>query len=131
MPNVPITRRNMLSGSVALTAGLMVSDQASAALSGLMPSRQEKIKACIEQLNDLLCEETGMTWEIYIASDQTVTFNDEQRPRQLASHPKWFRGLHDPTGVAGPPLMYGDPVKGYVCRREDGPDEGTMTYIVA
>lgn len=131
MPHVPITRRNMLSGSAALTAGLMVGSQEAAALPEASPSRQEKIKACIGQLNELLCEETGMTWEIYIASDQTVPIDGVQRPRQLASHPKWFPGLHDPTGIVGPPLRYGDPLKVYVCRREDGPDEGKVTYIVA
>ncbi|TIQ46364.1 MAG: hypothetical protein E5X49_02040 [Mesorhizobium sp.] len=124
MPNVfngSISRRNMLSGTAALTAGVITGGAAAAVALPAPPlSRQEKIKACIEQLNDLLAEETGLMWSIWCASDDAT--------RYLGFDAK-FKGLYDPTGIVGPPQKYGTPVQTYVCRREDGPEEGKVTRI--
>ncbi|MER9573327.1 hypothetical protein NKI77_29760 [Mesorhizobium opportunistum] len=131
--NGSMSRRDMISGSAMLAATSAVGGVAAEAAALPMPSmsRQEKIGACIADLNALLTEETGMTWTMFMFGDeyQTVKGIPVDMPT-IATDPKKYQGLHDPAGIAGPPQQHGKPQCGtWVVRREDGPNEGKVTRI--
>ncbi|RUW01102.1 MULTISPECIES: hypothetical protein [unclassified Mesorhizobium] len=83
-------------------------------------SRGEEIKACIERLHDLLCEETGDFWGMFLypetnietpaGSRQLAIFPMRRYPEGLINYDRPNRGLHDPTGITGQRLHYGEPV---------------------
>ncbi|MER9710168.1 hypothetical protein NKJ13_07850 [Mesorhizobium sp. M0174] len=71
-------------------------------------SRKEKIKACLEELDALLCEETGLPWNMALFSSDWVEIDGQRELLHIAVDRR-FAGLHDVSGVAGPRLRYGKP----------------------
>ncbi|TPN49349.1 hypothetical protein [Mesorhizobium sp. B1-1-7] len=69
-------------------------------------SRQDRIKACILQLDALLSEETGLPWSIWMASTQCALVNGERQVRYLGFDSR-LEGFYDLTGIVGSPQRYG------------------------
>ncbi|MER9936504.1 hypothetical protein [Mesorhizobium sp. M0088] len=126
-----VGRRSFIAALFATAALRPAAIEAAGAVASVaMKSRQERIKASIEDLNALLAEETGMAWSIIMLGMEYQTINGMPEMPIIATDPTKYRGLHDPAGIAGPPQQHGKPQCGtWVARREDGPSEGRVTRI--
>ncbi|MCH4560333.1 hypothetical protein [Mesorhizobium jarvisii] len=104
-----IDRRSFVGAALATVSAAIAAPGAMESPALLPLSRQEKIKACIEQLDALLSEETGLpSWQIFMASND---LDGKSELRILISDKRHGgKGLHDPTGIVGRPLRYGEPI---------------------